>query len=537
MAQTGYTPISIYYSSTASNTPTAGNLVAGELAINTNDGILYYKDSSGVVQKLATKGGVGTSSTTQVLYNSSGLIAGSANLTFNGTTLTTANDASISGLTVGKGGGGATYSTALGKNALAATNTGDYATAVGYSALNSNTSGGSNSAFGFGSLTANTTGSQNSAFGQGALNANTTQSNNTAVGYQAGYSNNNGGDQCFVGYKAGYATTGGGNSFVGSQAGQSNTTGSVNTGFGLQALYSNTTASNNTAVGYQAGYSNTTGTGNIFLGYQAGYATTTPVNNVFIGNAAGGANVTGGYNTFVGNGAGSASNYNGVGVNTFVGYNAGSAITTGIYNTLIGGFSGNGGGLDIRTGSNYIVLSDGAGNPRGIFDGSGNFLVGTTSTSVTSGGIFNRGTSSFGSSIIIGHQTGVATGNSYCEFQYNGGNIGSIIQSGTTAVLYNTTSDYRLKNDVKPITNALATVEALNPVSFTWIDGRPDDGFLAHEIQAVIPNCVTGEKDAVNEDGTPKYQQMDNSGVIPFLVKAIQELKAEVDSLKQQLGK
>ena len=88
MAQTGYTPISIYYSATATNVPTAGNLVAGELAINTADGKLFYKDSAGVVQVIGTKGGVGSSTTTQVLYNSSGLVVGSANLTFDGTTLT-----------------------------------------------------------------------------------------------------------------------------------------------------------------------------------------------------------------------------------------------------------------------------------------------------------------------------------------------------------------------------------------------------------------------------------------------------------------
>ena len=115
-------------------------------------------------------------------------------------------------------------------------------------------------------------------------------------------------------------------------------------------------------------------------------------------------------------------------------------------------------------------------------------------------------------------------------FGYNAGVIGSITQAGTTGVLYNITSDYRLKTDVTPIQNALTVVEALNPVHFTWVDGRPDDGFLAHEIQTVLPNCVTGEKDAVNEDGTPKYQQMDNSGVIPFLVKAIQELNAKLEA-------
>ena len=88
MAASGYTPISLYYSSTTTNTPSSGNLVNGELAINIADGKLFYKDSSGNVQIIATKGGVGSSSTTQVLYNSSGLVVGSSNLTFNGTTLT-----------------------------------------------------------------------------------------------------------------------------------------------------------------------------------------------------------------------------------------------------------------------------------------------------------------------------------------------------------------------------------------------------------------------------------------------------------------
>ena len=103
MAQTGYTPISIYYSATTTNVPTAGNLVAGELAINTADGKLFYKDSSGVVQTLATKGGVGSSTTTQVLYNSSGLVVGSANMTFDGSTLTTLNTAYTGTLTGGTG--------------------------------------------------------------------------------------------------------------------------------------------------------------------------------------------------------------------------------------------------------------------------------------------------------------------------------------------------------------------------------------------------------------------------------------------------
>jgi hypothetical protein len=89
MAATGYTPIQLYYSTTASATPSAGNLAAGELAINTNDGKLYYKDSGGSVQTIASKAtGSVPGSTTQVIYNNAGALAGSANLTFNGTTLT-----------------------------------------------------------------------------------------------------------------------------------------------------------------------------------------------------------------------------------------------------------------------------------------------------------------------------------------------------------------------------------------------------------------------------------------------------------------
>jgi hypothetical protein len=89
MAQNGYTPISLYYSTTVSSAPTAGNLVNGELAINITDGKLYYKDNSGVVQTIASKAsGTVAGSNTQVIYNSSGAYAGSANLTFNGTTLT-----------------------------------------------------------------------------------------------------------------------------------------------------------------------------------------------------------------------------------------------------------------------------------------------------------------------------------------------------------------------------------------------------------------------------------------------------------------
>ena len=89
MAQSGFTPLSLYYSATASAVPTAGNLVAGELALNTNDGKLYYKNSSGIVTLLAgaTSGPAG-GSTTQVQYNNAGVLAGITGATTNGTAMT-----------------------------------------------------------------------------------------------------------------------------------------------------------------------------------------------------------------------------------------------------------------------------------------------------------------------------------------------------------------------------------------------------------------------------------------------------------------
>jgi hypothetical protein len=147
------------------------------------------------------------------------------------------------------------------------------------------------------------------------------------------------------------------------------------TALGVQSLNSNT-GSNNTAVGYQAGYSNTTGPYLTAIGTQAGYASTAGYTTA-IGYKAGNA-ITVADGLFVGYQAGLVCTG---GVNNFIGQNAGNAVTTGAHNTILGGYTGNQGGLDIRTASNYIVLSDGDGNPRQVIDSSGNVGIGTTSPS------------------------------------------------------------------------------------------------------------------------------------------------------------
>ena len=432
MAQTGYTPISLYYTTTAAAVPTAGNLVAGELALNTNDGKLYYKNSSGVVTLLAgaTSGPAG-GSTTQVQYNNAGVLAGITGATTNGTALTLVapvlgtpasgtvtnltGTASINingtvGATTPAAGAftSGTFSTTLGVTGAASTGaltttakaiiaatqpktvgdesawhlrvrddtaaadgvgggivlTGYYSggsqasfgaiaaerTGAGgngnlrlyYSVLGVLTNGGLISSTGFalpaalsvtgaGSIEGLTVGrgggavNGNTTLGNAALSGSNTGTNLTAIGYTALATN----------------TSGASNTAVGFQALVGNTSGSNNTAFGKDALVSNTTASNNTAVGYQAGYANITGVENTYIGRLSGYFAT-------------------------------GSN------NTCLGVNAGYNLTTGAKNTIIGAYTGNQGGLDIRTASNYIVLSDGDGNPRQIIDSSGNLGLGVT---------------------------------------------------------------------------------------------------------------------------------------------------------------
>ena len=184
-----------------------------------------------------------------------------------------------------------------------------------------------NTAIGASALASTSSGLQNTAIGSNAAQYQT-NNNNTALGYNA-----------MLGVSG--SSAGGSNTAIGSNSLAGLTTGNFNTALGQQALLSNTTASNNTAVGYQAGYSITTGAGNVIFGQGAGYSLTTGTQNTFIGAPR-------------------------VGV-----AGCGDAITTGSKNTIIGSYSGNQGGLDIRTSSNYIVLSDGDGNPRSWFGANG----------------------------------------------------------------------------------------------------------------------------------------------------------------------
>ena len=111
--------------------------------------------------------------------------------------------------------------------------------------------------------------------------------------------------------------------------------------------------------------------------------------------------------------------------------------------------------------------------------------------------------------------------------------VGSISTSGTSTA-YNTSSDYRLKENVVYDWDATTRLKQLKPSRFNFIADADTtfDGFLAHEAQAVVPECVTGVKDEVDADGNPILQGIDQSKIVPLLVKTIQELEARITTLE-----
>jgi len=389
------------------------------------------------VDAVFTANGTGTSVGLNVGSGKTLTVAGT--LTVSGTSSFTAGT-SIQGLTVGRGAGAVATNTAVGASALAANTTAVENTAVGYYALKDNTAI-TNTAFGAYAVYQNTSGTGVSAFGNGSMQSNTTGAENSAFG------------------KSSLST---------------NTTGSYNTAIGRSALQSNTTASNNTAVGYQAGYTNSTGIENVFLGSQAGYSS----------NASG--------SVYVGYYSGQATT--GLG-NTFIGSGSGYLVTSGTKKTILGKYNGNAGGLDIRTASNYIVLSDGDGNPR-LYVDNGPTLVCPAAYSVTSANAANM----------------------------------VVLSSGAIA---RSTSALKYKQDIRDLESIdINLLRGVRYKSKSEQDDQTKDhfGVVADEVDAA------GIKELVSYSADGEVEGFQYERLTVVLLKAIQELKAEVDSLKAQLN-
>ena len=106
------------------------------------------------------------------------------------------------------------------------------------------------------------------------------------------------------------------------------------------------------------------------------------------------------------------------------------------------------------------------------------------------------------------------------------------------SVQYSTSSDYRLKENIVPISDGIERLKELKPCRFNFIQGDPNyvvDGFIAHEAAEVIPEAVTGEKDAVDEDNNPSYQGIDQSKIVPLLTSALQEAISKIEQLEARI--
>ena len=214
---------------------------------------------------------------------------------------------------------------------------------------------------------------------------------------------------------------------------------------------------------------------------------------------------------------------------------------SGTVNMLIGGYNsivGSGNATDVMLSAVQGVLAFGNGassTERMRIDSSGNLLVGTTAdptasvsgVKITNPGTVARSRWSCGT---------ITTTNNMIAFCNGNGDVGTISVNGS-ATTYATSSDYRLKEAIAPMTGALAKVVALKPCTYKWkVDGSDGQGFIAHELDEVVSGCVTGAKDAVDADGNPQYQGIDTSFLVATLTAAIQEQQALITQLQADVA-
>ena len=243
------------------------------------------------------------------------------------------------------------------------------------------------------------------------------------------------------------------------------------------------------------------------------------------------------------------SNEDELGVVVFAGYDGSNYVNSAYIQAKVDGTSGTN---DMPGRIGFFTSADGSASPtermritsggnlwmadRGSAGASGQMRVGMTS----SGGInaYAEFIADANSAYPLGIK-GLSTDQGMIGFfNTNNSVVGSITKSAS-ATQYNTSSDYRLKENIAPMTGALGVISQLKPVTYTWkIDGSDGQGFIAHELQSVVPDCVYGEKDAVetytDEDGNEqtriKPQGVDTSFLVATLTAAIQELKALNDT-------
>ena len=382
-------------------------------------------------------------------------------------------------------------------------------TGFGYMALNAVDQGGANTAFGTAALQVVTSGTENTGLGTHAGKLITTGTFNTAVGTDVLFAATSSSNSTAIGAHALFFATAGPNTMVGSSGGASITTGTYNAGLGSNVLSSLTTGGSNVAVGDGALRSVQTNSNNTAVGYDAGLSS------------------------------------NGGGDNTLMGYLSGFGITTGAENTLLGSsglIAGSYG--QVTTGSQNIAIGYGVAVASPTTNGQldiGNLIYGTGLTgtgSTVSNGLLGIGTKTPYSRLqVTGPDTASSTSAfsvvnnaSTTEFQiFDGGNAqlaGTLTQN----------SDQRLKTNITSLdaSSSLAAIDALNPVTFNWIDPTegtaPQLGFIAQQVQQLFPALIsTTSPTPLTPSGTLGLNYI---GLISPMVSAIQALSSELTSLE-----
>lgn len=201
---------------------------------------------------------------------------------------------------------------------------------------------------------------------------------------------------------------------------------------------------------------------------------------------------------------------------------------------VLTGVSGN---VDINAaGANNLTLSTNT-TERARIDSSGNLLINTTAR--TGGERMALWYSSNSGPGLNIRDTNAQNGNTFIQFNNGATTAGSITSNGTTTMTYGSASDYRLKENLTPMTGALEKVAALQPKTGNWkVDGSEFVGFIAHELQEVFPDAVVGEKDRVDADGNPLHQMVDtgSASIIATLAAAIQEQQQMIETLQAKVA-
>ncbi len=381
----------------------------------------------------------------------------------------------------------------------------------------------------------------------------TSGASNTNVGYEAGYSNTTGGYRTMLGYQAGKSQTGGNNTFLGSLSGGSRSgSGTSNTGVGANALRY-VENSNNTALGNAAGqYADSTSTKNVMIGNDAmGGAFGAKSENVAIGYQAGTAVTTGGRLVIIGSEAGNTLTTS---IRTvIIGHDAGKSITTNGWDSV---HIGDAAGQNVTGQKNTSVGKDAMLKASGTSDNSECTAIGqralralrtgnqNTALGASAGDEMQTGSNS----TMIGYHAQASSTSASNEITLGDSNIATL-RCAVTSIT--SLSDERDKSEIKDLQYGLDFINSLQPREFIWnnraetrtntdIDGnetevefysankgKKDFGFIAQEVQSVDDDTLR-----LVYDENPDKLEMSYGKLVPVLVQAIKELKAEVELLK-----